>query len=87
MTQVTIRQRVDESWVEKAKADAKERGVSMNQVLVDALRRGLGFEPKKKTNGLERFAGTMTFESEEEEARWDKFINEELNEIHEDDWA
>jgi len=56
MAQVTIR-RVKESWVAKAKADAAERGVSMNQVLVDALQRGLDVEPNKKTNGLERFAG------------------------------
>lgn len=86
MAQVTIR-RVEESWVAKAKADAAERGVSMNQVLVDALQRGLGVGPEKKTNGLERLAGTMTFESKEEETRWDKFIDEELNEIDPDDWA
>jgi hypothetical protein len=57
MTQVTIR-RVEESWVAKAKADAAERGVSMNQVLVEALQRGLGVNGHPKTNGLERFAGT-----------------------------
>jgi hypothetical protein len=57
MTQVTIR-RVDEAWVAKAKADAADRGVSMNQVLVDALQRGLGVGAPKKTNGLEKFAGT-----------------------------
>ena len=58
MAQLTIR-RVDEAWVAKAKADAAERGVSMNQVLVDALQRGLGVGGKKKSNGLERFAGSM----------------------------
>lgn len=86
MTQVTIR-RVEESWVAKAKADAAERGVSMNQVLVDALRQGLGVEGKKKTNGLEHFAGTMHFASVDEETRWEKFLNEDLNEIHPDDWS
>ncbi len=86
MTQVTIR-RVEESWVAKAKADAAARGVSMNQVLVDALQQGLGVEGKKKTNGLERFAGTMHFGSADEETRWEKFLNEDLNEIHPDDWS
>lgn len=86
MTQVTIR-RVEESWVAKAKADAAERGVSMNQVLVDALQVGLGVGPEKKTNGLERFAGTMRFESDEEEARWEKYLNQDLNEIHPEDWS
>jgi hypothetical protein len=57
MMQVTIR-RVEEAWVAKAKADAAKRGVSMNQVLVDALQRGLGVSAEKKSNGLERFAGS-----------------------------
>ena len=56
MAQLTIR-RIEESWVAKAKADAAERGVSMNQVLVDALQRGLGVDAPRKTNGLEKFAG------------------------------
>ncbi len=55
MAQVTVRS-VDEAWVAKAKAVAAQRGVSMNAVLVEALGRGLGVE--RKTNGLERFAGT-----------------------------
>jgi hypothetical protein len=49
---------VEKGWVAKAKADAAERGVSMNQVLVDALQRGLGVATPKKTNGLEKFAGS-----------------------------
>ena len=56
MTQVTIR-RVQESWVAKAKADAAERGVSMNEVLLEAIRKGLGLG-RETTNGLERFAGS-----------------------------
>jgi hypothetical protein len=49
MAQVTIR-RVDEAWVEKAREEASRLKVPMNQVLVDALRRGLGAhaEPVKK---------------------------------------
>ena len=56
MTQVTIRQ-VEEEWVAKAKADAAARGVSMNTVLREAVRRGLGLEGGKRTNGLEKYAG------------------------------
>jgi len=54
MTQVTIR-RVEKDWVAKAKADAAERGVSMNQVLVDALQRGSGVATPKKTNDLKKY--------------------------------
>jgi len=47
---VTIR-RVDEAWVEMARQEAARLKVSMNQVLLDALRRGLGADaqPVKKT--------------------------------------
>jgi hypothetical protein len=75
MTQVTVR-RVDEAWVAKAKADAVERGVSMNQVLVDALQRGLGVAAQKKTNGLGKFAGSMPFESEAERIAWDEAMKD-----------
>ena len=71
MSQVTIR-RVEDEWIVKAKAEAKELGVSMNQVLVDALAKGLGVGEKKKTNGLEKFAGCMPFESDEERDQWEE---------------
>jgi len=80
MAQVTIR-RVEEDWVAKAKADASVRGVSMNQVLVDALQRGLGVATPKKTNGLEKFAGSCPegFGPEFEEAMKDcSRIDEEV---------
>jgi|TARA_B110000037_G_scaffold46432_1_gene56849 hypothetical protein len=54
---VTIRQLEDE-WVSAAKAKAAERGVSMNTVLKEAVKSGLGIVDKKKTNGLERCAGS-----------------------------
>lgn len=56
MTQVTIR-KVDESLVAKAKASAAVEGVSMNTILRDAMKRGLGIIDAPKTNGLERFSG------------------------------
>jgi len=81
MTQVTIRQ-VEEQWVAQAKAVAAEKGVSMNTVLVAALKKGLGVDGKPKTNGLERFSGTRTegFGPEFEEAM------QECSRIDEESW-
>ncbi|MCF6312376.1 MAG: hypothetical protein L3J39_07985 [Verrucomicrobiales bacterium] len=84
MSQVTIR-RVEDEWIKQAKAEAKELGVSMNQVLVDALARGLGVDGKKKTNGLEKFAGCMPFESDEERLQWEEYM-EELKKVNPADW-
>lgn len=84
MTQVTVR-RIDESWVAKAKAEAAEKGVSMNQVLVEAIGRGLGVSQAPKKNGLEKFAGSMPFESVEERKQWDEHMKE-LAHINPVDW-
>jgi hypothetical protein len=81
MTQVTIRQ-VEEKWVAKAKAKAAERGVSMNTVLKEAVKRGLGIVEKKSTNGLERFAGSCPDEFGDE---WKKSM-EVFNEVDEKSW-
>lgn len=82
MTQLTVR-RVEESWVAKAKAEAAARGVSMNTVLVEALKEKFGDSGKAKTNGLEKFAGDSADLFDE---KWEKFLNEDLMEIHPDDW-
>lgn len=81
MKQVTIR-RVEESWVKKAKEEAKARGVSMNTVLVNALARGLEIDQKKpiRKNNLDKFAGDSDFGPD-----WDKYL-ERLNEIDEELW-
>ena len=81
MKQVTIR-RVEESWVKKAKEEAKARGVSMNTVLVNALARGLEIDQKKpvRKNNLDKFAGDSDFGPD-----WDKYL-ESLNEIDEELW-
>lgn len=79
MSQVTIR-RVEEAWVIKAKQEAKAKGVSMNTVLVDALKRGLGVDGQAATNGLERFAADSDFGPE-----WDGFLDE-LNVVNPEDW-
>ena len=82
MTQVTIR-RVDEAWVEKAKREAARLKVSMNQVLVDALRRGLGAdaEPVRRTN-LDRYAGDSDFGPE-----WDAFLDKDLKQVDAELWT
>ncbi len=84
MVQVTIR-RVEESWVEKAKVEAAERGVSMNQILVDALQRGLGVDSSRKTNGLEKFTRSMPFDSEAERIAWDGAMKD-CEQIDEEQW-
>ncbi len=82
MTQVTIR-RVEEAWVEKAKQEASRLNVSMNQVLVNALRRGLNadFEPIRKAN-LDRYAGDSDFGPE-----WDEFLDKDLKKVDAELWS
>ena len=82
MTQVTVR-RVSEAWVAKAKAEAARRGVSMNQVLVEALARGLGVkgERVRRTN-LDRFAGDSDFGPD-----WDRFLDKDLNRLDPELWS
>ena len=69
----------------KAKAEAAEKGVSMNQVLLEAIGRGLGVDKAPKTNGLEKFAGSMPFESEEERKQWEEHM-EECGKVDPADW-
>ena len=76
---MTIR-RVDERCVAKAKAEAQRRGVSMNEILRESLRRGLGVDAELRTNGLERFAGDSDFGPD-----WDGYL-EELNRVDPEDW-
>ena len=80
MKQVTIR-RVDDACVAKAKAEAKRRGVSMNEVLRESLHRGLGVERPRKTN-LDKYAGDSDFGPE-----WDKFLEKDLKRIDEELWT
>ncbi len=79
MKQITIR-RIRESSLELAKHRAKQRGVAMNTVLVEALEKGLGLEEPSRTNGLEKFAGDSDFGPS-----WDAHL-QELKEIDPADW-
>lgn len=60
MQQITVR-RVSERCLAEARRRARERGVAINTVLVEALERGLGLVGERQTNGLERFAGDSDF--------------------------
>ena len=79
MKQVTVR-RVRKHCIEEATRLSRKRGVTVNTVLVEALEKGLGLNPEKNTNGLERFAGDSDFGAD-----WDARINE-LRQVDPDDW-
>ena len=84
MTQVTVRN-IEDEWVDKAKAEAAARKVSMNSVLKEAIGRGLGVEFPRVSNGLEKFAGCMPFESDEEREQWDEHMAD-CGRIDPDEW-
>jgi len=63
---LTIRQ-VDARLAAALTRETKRRGTSLNQTVLDLLRRGLGLDASApRTNGLEKFAGTWTAEEFEE---------------------
>ena len=63
--------------------ERKRRGASLNQTVVDTLRRGLGLEQQRKSNGLARLAGGW---SEEEFREFEGVVNEMFERIDEEDW-
>ena len=79
MKQITIRT-VKESAISKAKQRARERGVAMNTVLVEALEIGLGVHAEPSGNGLEKFAGDSDFGPD-----WDAKM-EDLERVNPEDW-
>jgi hypothetical protein len=79
MKQITVR-KVRDGCVAEARRRAKERGVAMNRVLVEALEKGLGMDGERQTNGLEEFAGDSEFGP-----GWDAYL-EELRLVNPDDW-
>ena len=79
MKQITIRT-VKEAAISKAKQRARERGVAMNTVLVEALEAGLGINPEPSTNGLEKFAGDSDFGPE-----WNSKMRD-LEKLNPEDW-
>jgi hypothetical protein len=79
MKQITVR-RVREHCLEEATRLSRKRGVTVNTVLVEALEKGLGLDPEKTTNGLERFAGDSDFGPD-----WDARL-EQLRQVNPEDW-
>lgn len=62
MKALTVRN-VDARLASALAREAKRRGTSLNQTVLDALRRGLGIDTSApRTNGLEKLAGTWTAE-------------------------
>lgn len=62
--------------------ERKRRGASLNQTVVNVLRRGLGLGQERKSNGLGALAGTW---SEEEFEEFERNI-QELEQVDEELW-
>jgi hypothetical protein len=69
--QLTIRG-VDATTKQLLESRARERGISLNSYNLELLRREVGTNDAKKTNGLERFVGIVKFASKVEEALKDQ---------------
>ena len=81
MRQITIR-RLKEGAIKRARELAKERGVSLNRVYLEAIERGLGVgEEPKRYGDLSKFAGDSNFGPD-----WDRILSEEIDIIDETEW-
>lgn len=83
MKQITVR-RVQDRCVEEAKARARQRGVAMNTILVEALEKGLGLDREAapvRRNNLDKFAGDSDFGPD-----WDEFLETDLKKVDESLW-
>jgi len=66
MKALTVRN-VDTQLASALTRETKRRGTSLNQTVLDVLRRGLGLDASgPRTNGLEKLAGKWTAEEFEE---------------------
>ena len=63
--------------------ERKRRGDSLNQTVVNALRRGLGLGSARKSNGLASLAGSWT---EEEFAAFEQAVQELGEQVDEELW-
>ena len=84
MAQLTVRG-VEEAWVAKAKAEAAARGISMNQLLLEALARGLNVNGGRlpKSN-LDRFAGDSASDFLTD---WDDYLDKDLHRTDPELWT
>jgi len=63
--------------------ERKRQGASLNQTVVDTLRRGLGLGLERKSNGLAALAGKW---SEEELAAFEESVRELGEQVDEELW-
>ncbi|MEK6376003.1 MAG: hypothetical protein AABO58_25275 [Acidobacteriota bacterium] len=63
--------------------ERKRRGASLNQTVVNALRRGLGLGQERKSNGLATLAGKWT---QEEFAAFEEAVQELGEQVDEELW-
>ena len=63
--------------------ERKRRGTSLNQTVVEALRRGLGLGQERKSNGLAALAGGW---SQEEFEEFERNVHEMFEQIDEELW-
>lgn len=80
MNQITIR-KVSDRGVDRARKMARERGVSLNEIYVEAIETGLGIRGRKPSNGLEVFSQDSDFGKD-----WEHYLNRDLNRIDEEIW-
>lgn len=86
--QTTLRIRDD--LYRKAKVEAAREGLTLTRFLESALQMRLlrgseGAFREQGSNGLERFAGCMPFESDEERKQWNEHL-EECARIDTEEW-
>lgn len=67
--------------MERAREMARERGVPLNDIYVEAIEAGLEIRRQKPSNGLEVFAGDSNFGPE-----WEDYLNKDLNRIDGEIW-
>ncbi len=77
MKQITIR-KVSERGLALARRMAKEQDVPLNEVLRNAVEKGLGLA---RSNGLEVYAGDSDFGPE-----WEHYLEKDLNRIDPEIW-
>ena len=77
MKQVTIRKVSDRS-LDVARRLAREQDVPLNEVLRNAVEKGLGVA---RSNGLEIYAADSHFGPE-----WDQYMENDLNRIDQEMW-
>ncbi len=78
MSEITIR-RVADSWLEKVRVEAARRRISKNEVLVEALGKGLGIaEPSAHRSNLDKYAADSDFGPD-----WENFLEGDLKHLDE----